>query len=147
MAFDPKKNLEDIGLIKFELKDIYGLVEDPEIDTILPNPHVSEGDVTSVDESSPGYKRLQDYDGNIKIWLDKVIDYTQSGTGDNNFNYDEIDVVNKEFIENANEDEKDELDEIFSGNLDFSNPTDEELKSIAFRMYEAYQLLKQIYDT
>ena len=62
MAFDPKKNLENIGLIKFELKDIYALVDDPEIDTILPNPHVSEGDVTSVDESSPRYKRLKDYD-------------------------------------------------------------------------------------
>ncbi len=150
MAVDPKKNLDDIGFLIYELKDIYSLTDDPDIDNTVPNPLESlkelEPEVVVL-PITPEYKRLQDYDGNIKIWLDKVIDYTQSGTGDNNFNYDEINVVNKEFIENANEDVKDELDEIFSGNLDFSNPTDEELKSIAFRMYEAYQLLKQIYDT
>ena len=52
-----------------------------------------------------------------------------------------------EFFENASQNEKDELDSIFSGNLDFNNPTNEELQSIAFRVYEAYQLLKELYDT
>ena len=105
MAVDPKKNLDDIGFLIYELKDIYALTDDPDIDNTVPNPLESlkelEPEVVVL-PITPEYKRLQDYDGNIKIWLDKVIDYTQSGTGDNNFNYDEIDVVNKEFIENAN---------------------------------------------
>ncbi len=146
MAVDPKKNLEDIGFLIYELKDVYSLTDDPEIDTLLPNPHVSEGDVISATEDNPVYKRLQDYDGNIKIWLDKIIDFTQKGTGSNNFNYSEINDANDSFFENASQSEKDELDVIFSGTLDFNNPTDEELKSIAFRVYEAYQLLKELND-
>ena len=150
MAVDPKKNLDDIGFLIYELKDIYALTDDPDIDNTVPNPLDSlkelEPEVVVL-PVTPEYKRLQDYDGNIKIWLDKIIDLTQVGTGDNNFNYSEIDDVNNEFFENASQSEKDELDVIFSGTLDFSNPTDEELQSIAFRVYEAYQLLKQIYDT
>jgi len=150
MAVDPKKNLKDIGFLIYELKDIYTLTDDPDIDNTVPNPLDSlkelEPEVVVL-PITPEYKRLQDYDGNIKIWLDKIIDLTQVGTGDNNFNYSEIDDVNNEFFENASQSEKDELDSIFSGNLDFSNPTDEETPSIAFRVYEAYQLLKQIYDT
>ena len=150
MAVDPKKNLDDIGFLIYELKDIYSLTNDPDIDNTVPNPLDSlkelEPEVVVL-PVTPEYKRLQDYDGNIKIWLDKIIDLTQVGTGDNNFNYSEIDDVNNEFFENASQSEKDELDSIFSGNLDFSNPTDEETTSIAFRVYEAYQLLKQIYDT
>ena len=150
MAVDPKKNLDDIGFLIYELKDIYALTDDPDIDNTVPNPLDSlkelEPEVVVL-PVTPEYKRLQDYDGNIKIWLDKIIDLTQVGTGDNNFNYSEIDDVNNEFFENASQSEKDELDSIFSGNLDFSNPTDEETASIAFRVYEAYQLLKQIYDT
>ncbi len=144
MAVDPKKNLDDIGFLIYELKDIYSLTDDPDIDNTVPNPLESlkelEPEVVVL-PITPEYKRLQDYDGNIKIWLDKIIDLTQAGNGLNNFNYSEIDVANKEFIENASEIERLELDDIFSGNLDFSNSTDEEMTSVAFRVYEAYQLL------
>jgi hypothetical protein len=144
MAVDPKKNLDDIGFLIYELKDIYSLTDDPDIDNTVPNPLESlkelEPEVVVL-PITPEYKRLQDYDGNIKIWLDKIIDLTQAGNGLNNFNYSEIDVANKEFIENASESERLELDDIFSGNLDFSNSTDEEMTSVAFRVYEAYQLL------
>jgi hypothetical protein len=148
MAIDPKKNLDDIGFLIYELKDIYTLTDDPDIDNTVPNPLDSlkelEPEVVVL-PITPEYKRLQDYDGNIKIWLDKIIDLTQAGNGSNNFNYNEIDDVNTDFFENASQSEKDELDIIFSGNLDFSNPTNEELQSVAFRVYEAYQLLKQLY--
>ena len=148
MAIDPKKNLDDIGFLIYELKDIYSLTDDPDIDNTVPNPLDSlkelEPEVVVL-PITPEYKRLQDYDGNIKIWLDKIIDLTQAGNGSNNFNYNEIDDVNTDFFENASQSEKDELDIIFSGNLDFSNPTNEELQSVAFRVYEAYQLLKQLY--
>ena len=148
MAIDPKKNLDDIGFLIYELKDIYTLTDDPDIDNTVPNPLDSlkelEPEVVVL-PITPEYKRLQDYDGNIKIWLDKIIDLTQAGNGSNNFNYNEIDDVNNDFFENASQSEKDELDIIFSGNLDFSNPTNEELQSVAFRVYEAYQLLKQLY--
>ena len=145
MAVDPKKNLEDIGFMIYELKDVYALTDDPEIDTLLPDPHVSEGNVLSISSPNPVYKRLQDYDGNIKTWLDNIIDFTQAGAGENNFNYKEIDDANNVFFENASQSEKDELDIIFSGTLDFNNPTNDELQTVAFRVYEAYQLLKQLY--
>ena len=32
MAVDPKKNLEDIGFMIYELKNIYALTDDPKID-------------------------------------------------------------------------------------------------------------------
>jgi len=149
MAVDPKKNLENIGFMIYELKNIYALTDDPKIDTVLPDPFTTIEEIASDSSTAtePEYKRLKDYDGNIKTWLDKIIDFTQAGTGDNNFNYSEIDDVNNEFFENASQSEKDELDSIFSGNLNFSNPTDEETTSIAFRVYEAYQLLKELYDT
>ena len=146
MAVDPKKNLEDIGFMIYELKNIYALTDDPKIDITLPDPFTTIEEIASDSSTAtePEYKRLKDYDGNIKTWLDKIIDLTQTHSP---VPYKEIDDVNNEFFENASQNEKDELDSIFSGNLDFNNPTNEELQSIAFRVYEAYQLLKELYDT
>ena len=146
MAVDPKKNLEDIGFMIYELKNIYALTDDAKIDITLPDPFTTIEEIASDSSTAtePEYKRLKDYDGNIKTWLDKIIDLTQTHSP---VPYKEIDDANNEFFENASQNEKDELDSIFSGNLDFNNPTNEELQSIAFRVYEAYQLLKELYDT
>ena len=69
MAVDPKKNLEDIGFMIYELKNIYALTDDPKIDITLPDPFTTIEEIASDSSTAtePEYKRLKDYDGNINI--------------------------------------------------------------------------------